>query len=253
LRFNGRKCIAGSILCMALGFCIFAAAVFAAQSKTRNADGYTNRMPIGWDEAFFTVIASPEDSRLEAGEILSEIKKIDTDTVVAQSMGRIKAQPQECYQLVRNYDQYIRLMPHTVESKVIRSFSLENSDPGEEAVDFWTRIRVFGFSTGYLLRIAHLAEPDNTAFGTYWTLVDDPAQTTGCMDAQDQPCQNDLAINVGSHRFEPFPGHPEFTLHTYTLIIEGTRWYQRAAFRLGARQSMADVILGIRAALNCAE
>jgi hypothetical protein len=224
-----------------------------SSANNLNADGHTNQMPIGWNAAFVTVIDKPDMDRLGAGEILTEIKRIDSQTVVAQSIGRIKARPQDCYQLVRQYDRYTELMPHTVESKVIRTFSLEDQHPGAEAMDFWTRIRVFGFSTRYLMRIAHLIEPDAKRLDIYWTLVDTPERMPGCLDAQNEPCRNDLAVNLGSHRFEPFPGQADHTLHTYTITLAGTRWYQHAALRIGAKQSMADVVLSIRNALKCAE
>ncbi|MCJ8502874.1 hypothetical protein [Desulfatitalea alkaliphila] len=219
----------------------------------RNADGRSNRMPIALEEAFLQVIDAPDWERLATGEIITRITRQDADTVVAQSMGRIQAPPRACFEVVRRYDQYTTLMPHTVESKVLRAFALDAPHPGAEAVDFWTRIRVFGFSTGYLLRIAHLPQPCGERLDIYWTLVDDPSQTTGCLDADGQPCANDLALNLGAHRFEPFPGDPDATLHTYTLTLKGTRWYQRAGLRLGAGHSMADVVGRIREALHCTE
>jgi hypothetical protein len=224
-----------------------------AASGAWNADGRSDRMPIDWDAAYFSVIEAPNLERLARGEIITEIARVDEQTVVAQSIGRIKARPQVCFDLVRRYDQYMAIMPHTVESKVIRAFALDAPYPGAEAVDFWTRISVFGFSTGYLLRIVHLVDPEAERLDIYWTLVDDPAQSTDCLDAKQRPCANDLAVNKGSHRFEPFPGAPEHTLHTYTLTLSGTRWYQQAALRFGAQQSVCDVVTSIRETLNCTE
>jgi hypothetical protein len=133
---------------------------------------------------------------------------------------------------------------------VIRSFPLEGEYAGAEGVDFWTRIRVFGFNTRYLLRIAHLSDPDQHRFRSFWTLVGHPEKLNTCFDSKKNPCQNDLAVNVGSHLFEPFPGNPDFTLHIYTLMISGKSWLQRAAFHWGGTKSMGEVTLAIRKILE---
>lgn len=130
-----------------------------AGQKDLSAEGTSNVMPIRWDQAFLRIISLPNTDKLEQGEILCEINKVDEQTLVAQSVGLIKAKAEECFKVIRNYNRYIKLMPYTVENKVVRSFQLEGDYPGAEAVDFWTRIRVLGFDTRYLLRIAHLTEP----------------------------------------------------------------------------------------------
>ena len=138
----------------------------------------------------------------------------------------------------------LQIMPHTVENRVIRSFTLEGDYAGAEAVDFWTRVNVLGFDTGYLLRIAHLSEPQSRRFRSFWTLVDNPAQLAGLCGAEKTPCENDLALNLGSHQFEPYPGNPNYTLHTYTLNLSPKNWLQQMAIRLGVRKTMEEVTQG---------
>jgi hypothetical protein len=228
---------------------LFLPSGFGADLLGTKADGRTNIMPVRWEQIFHKLISSPDKNRLEQGEILCEIKK-SGDTVLAQTMGLIKAKAEYCDKVVRNYNQYTNLMPCTVESKVIRSFHLEGENAGAEAVDFWTRVRVFGFNTRYLLRIAHLPEPIKQRFRSFWTLVDQPDQLPACSDNEKRPCRNDLAINMGSHEFEPFPGNPHYTLHTYTLMLSGKSHLQQAAFHLGGTKSMEDVTLAIRRVLE---
>jgi hypothetical protein len=223
---------------------------FGADHKGLKADGKTNVMPIRWDQAFLKLISAPDKAKLEQGEILCEIKKRGSDTIIVQSMGLIKAKAEDCFKVVRNYNQYITLMPCTKESKVVRSFQLEGEHTGVEAVDFWTRIRVWGISTRYLLRIAHLTEPAKHQFRSFWTLVDKPDQLPACQDFGKKPCQNDLAVNLGSHQFEPFPGNSNYTLHTYTLMVSGKSWLQQTAFHLGGTKSMGEVTQAIRNVLE---
>lgn len=233
-------------IAITIGLIILSTSGFGADRGDLKADGRTNVMPIRWDQAFCRIISSPDKNKLEQGEILYEIKKVDANTVVAQSVGLIKARAEDCFKVVRNYNQYISLMPCTVENKVIRSFRLEGDNMGAEAVDFWTRVRILGFDTGYLLRIAHLTEPKKHRFRSFWTLVDHPDQLPGCLDLKKKPCQNDLTVNMGSHQFEPFPGNSNYTLHTYTLNVSGKSWFQQTAFNLGGTKSMVDVTLAIR-------
>ena len=112
---------------------------------------------------------------------------------------------------------------------------------------------VLGFDTRYLLRIAHLADPLSRRFRSFWTLVNNPSQVAGVCDSGKTPCENDLALNLGSHQFEPYPGNPTHTLHTYTLTLEGKNWLQQSAFRLGGRKTMEEVTQGIRKALKVNE
>ena len=221
----------------------------AADRKGLQADGCTNTMPVHWDQASPKIIPHLDLARLERGEVLCEIKKIDPQTVVAQSGGLIKADPAECFKIVRKYNQYVQLMPHTVESRVIRCFRLEGDYAGAEAVDFWTRVNVFGFNTRYLLRIVHLSEPQSRRFRSFWTLVDNSTQVDGVCGSEKTPCENDLTLNLGSHQFEPYPGNPNYTLHTYTVNLTGKNWLQQVAFRLGGRKAMQEVTQGIRKAL----
>ena len=221
----------------------------AADRKGLQADGRTNTMPVHWDQASLKIIPCLDQASLERGEVVCEIKKIDPQTVAAQSGGLIKADPADCFKIVRKYDQYVQLMPHTVESRVIRSFRVEGDYAGTEAVDFWTRVNVLGFDTRYLLRIVHLSEPLSRRFRSFWTLVDNPTQVAGVCGSGKTPCENDLAVNLGSHQFEPYPGNPNYTLHTYTVNLAGKNWLQQAAFRLGGRKTMQAVTQGIRKAL----
>jgi hypothetical protein len=214
------------------------------------ANGKTNNMPIRWEQAHHPLISKPDRDKLLKGEILCEIKKVDDNTVVAQSIGLIRARAEDCFEIIRNYNQYVKLMPHTVENKVIRTFHLDGEYNGVEAVDFWTRIRVFGFDTAYLLRIAHLSDLKKQLFRSFWTLVDNPAQLPACRDSEKRPCRNDLALNIGAHQFEPFAEHADYTLHTYTLTISGKNWWQQLAFKIGGKQSMGDVTASIRNAVE---
>jgi hypothetical protein len=221
----------------------------AADQKCLQADGRTNIMPVNWDQTSPKIIPHLDQARLERGEVLCEIKKIDPQTVAAQSEGLIKADPAECFEIVRRYNQYVHLMPNTVESRVIRSFRLEGDYAGAEAVDFWTRVNVLGFDTRYLLRIAHLSDPQTRRFRSFWTLVDNPTQVAGVCGSGKTPCENDLALNLGSHQFEPYPGNPNYTLHTYTVNLAGKNWLQQVAFRMGGRKTMQEVTQRIRKAL----
>ncbi len=224
--------------------------VLALDRKDLQADGRTNTMPVYWDQASPKIIPHLDKARLERGEVLCEIKKIDPRTVAAQSVGLIKADPAECFKIVRKYNQYVELMPHTVENRVVRSFTLEGDYAGAEAVDFWTRVSVLGFDTRYLLRIAHLSDPQSRRFRSFWTLVDNPTPAAGVCGSEKASCENDLALNLGSHQFEPYPGNPTYTLHTYTVNLSGKSWLQQAAFRLGGHKAMEEVTQGIRKALR---
>ena len=242
-----QRLISGLVIA-ALGW-LGAANGLAADRRAMEADGQTNIMPVHWDQASAKIIAHPDKARLERGEVLCEIKKIDPQIVAAQTVGLIKADPAECFQIVRKYNQYVQLMPGTVENRVIRSFKLEGDYAGAEAVDFWTRIRVLGFDVCYLLRIAHLSDPQSNLFRSFWTLVDNPSQVVGVCGSGKTPCENDLARNLGSHQFEPYPGNPTYTLHTYTVNLIGKNWLQRVAIQLGGQKKMQEVTQGIRKAL----
>lgn len=234
-----------------MGWILYGPSSFGADHQGLKADGRTNAMPIRWNQAFLKLITAPDKAKLEQGKILCEIKKWDGNTVTAQSMGLIKAKVEDCFKVVRSYyNQYVTLMPCTKESKVVRSFQLEGEHSGVEAVDFWTRIRVLGISTRYLLRIAHLPEPEKQQFRSFWTLVDNPGHLPACQDLRKNPCQNDLTVNLGSHQFEPFPGNANYTLHTYTLTVSGKSWLQQTAFHLGGAKSLGDVTLAIRKVLE---
>jgi len=221
----------------------------AADRKGLQADSRANTMPVHWEQASPRIITHLDKTRLERGEVLCEIKRIDSQTVAAQSVGLIKADPADCFKIIRRYNQYVRFMPNTVENRVVRSFTLEGDYAGAEAVDFWTRVSVFGFDTRYLVRIAHLSDPPSRRFRSFWTLVDNPAQVTGLCGSEKTSCENDLALNLGSHQFEPYPGNPSYTLHTYTVNLAGKYWLQQAAFSLGGQKSMQAVTQGIRKAL----
>ena len=210
------------------------------------ADPLNNVMPISWDQAYSRIIISPDEAELERGKILFDMKKIDGNTVMAQSIGIIAAKPEECFRVVRDYNQYTGTMPHTVESKIVRSFRLEG---GGEAVDFWTKIRVLGFETRYLIRVEHLADPENLLYRSFWTLVYNPAADSGCKDSNNRPCENDLVTNIGSHQFEPYKGNPGRTMHTYTLMAKGKSWVQSVGLRVGGGSSMRDVTISIREAV----
>ncbi|MEW6184559.1 MAG: hypothetical protein AB1585_02330 [Thermodesulfobacteriota bacterium] len=221
-----------------------------SEANPLKAEGTSDSMPIGWEQAYQKIIQLPENSRLEKGEILGEVKKVGDHTILAQTLGMVKARAEDCFKVAKSYPLYARLMPCTVENKVIRSFPLEGGPPGLEAVDFWTRVKVLGFNTRYLLRIAHLADPQKHRYRSFWTLVDRPDQLKACRDQENQPCQNDLSINLGSHLFEPFPGNPQYTLHTYTLKLSAEGWLRRSAIRLGGIHSMKEVTQAIRKALE---
>jgi len=242
-----RRLITG-LMIAALGW-FGAANGLTADRKALQADGQTNTMPVHWDQAAPKIIAHFDKTKLERGEVLCEIKKIDPQTLAAQTVGLIKADPAECFKIVRKYNQYVQLMPGTVENRVIRSFTLEGDYAGAEAVDFWTRVSVLGFDTRYLLRIAHLSDPQSRRFRSFWTLVDNPAQVVGVCGSGKVPCENDLALNLGSHQFEPYPGNPAYTLHTYTVNLTGKTWLQQTAFQMGGQKKMQEVTQGIRKAL----
>lgn len=243
-----RRLISG-LLIAALGCWLGAANGLAADRRCLEADGKTNVMPVHWDQASPKIIAHLDKARLERGEVLCEIKKIDSLSLAAQTVGLIKADPAECFKIVRKYNQYVEIMPGTVENRVIRSFMLEGDYAGTEAVDFWTRVRVLGFDTRYLLRIAHLSDPQSNRFRSFWTLVGNPAQVVSVNGSGEIPCDNDLALNLGSHQFEPYPGNPTYTLHTYTVNIMVRNWLQRVAIQLGGPQKMQEVTQAIRKAL----
>jgi len=242
-----RRLITGLVIA-ALGW-LGAANGWAADQKVLEADGQTNIMPVHWDQASPKIIAHLDKARLERGEVLCEIKKIDSQTVAVQTAGLIKADPAECFKIVRKYSQYVQLMPGTVENLVIRSFMLEGDYAGAEAVDFWTQVRVLGFDIRYLLRIAHLCDPHINRFRSFWTLVDNPAQLVAVCGSGKTPCENDLALNLGSHQFEPYPENPTYTLHTYTVNLMGKNWLQGVAILLGAQTKMQGVTQAIRKAL----
>ena len=251
---NGRAvfCFLIGSLILALGWLVPGDGLASAW-KNLCADGRTNTMPVQWDQVSRKIIGHLDRERLDRGEVISEIKKINSQTLAAQCVGLIKAEPEACFKVVRSYHQYAQIMPCTVENRVIRSFRLEGDYAGAEAVDFWTRVSVLGFDTRYLLRIAHLADPLSRRFRSFWTLVNNPSQVAGVCDSGKTPCENDLALNLGSHQFEPYPGNPTHTLHTYTLTLEGKNWLQQSAFRLGGRKTMEEVTQGIRKALKVNE
>jgi hypothetical protein len=222
---------------------------FTSDLKCLQADGRTNTMPVQWDQASTKIIPHLDGTKLERGEVLCEIKKIGSEVFSAQSGGLIKANPGDCFKFVRQYNQYVQLMPHTVESRVVRSFRVEGDYAGSEAVDFWTRLNVFGLDTRYLLRIVHLSDPQKGIYRSFWTLVDNPREVAGVCNSDKNACENDLALNLGSHQFEPYPGNSNYTLHTHTVTLVGKRWLQRAALRLGGQKAMADVTEAIRKGL----
>ncbi|MGA3083200.1 MAG: hypothetical protein ABSE95_00220 [Thermodesulfobacteriota bacterium] len=80
--------------------------------------------------------------------------------------------------------------------------------------------------------------------------MDNPGHLPACQDLRKKPCQNDLAVNLGSHQFEPFPGNSNYTLHTYTLTVSGKSWLQQTAFHFGGIKSMGDVTQAIRNVLE---
>jgi hypothetical protein len=210
------------------------------------ADPKVNTMPISWNQAYFKVIASPDNAAIERGEILYDMKVISSDTAVAQTMGLVNAIPEDCFKVVQDYNNYIHTMPYTDESKIVRKFKVDGANAaGADAVDFWTRVNVYGFKTGYLLRIVHLSDAVAHRYQSFWTMVHDPDEDP-CADAAGQPCENDLAANVGSHLFEPYNGNPNKTLHTYTLNLVGKTFVQRMGLKVGGGSSMRDVTSRIR-------
>ncbi|MFZ2448813.1 MAG: hypothetical protein WAW37_20820 [Syntrophobacteraceae bacterium] len=213
------------------------------------ADPLTNTMPISWDQAYSRIIIVPDHAELEKGGILFDVKKIDGNTVMAQSIGLIEAGPEECFRHISNYNHYTSTMPYTVESKIVRNFRLEGDNPGAETVDFWTKVRVLGSQTRYLIRVVHLADSESRLYRSFWTLVHNPAAVSGCKDSNALPCENDLDMNIGSHQFEPYKGDPGRTMHTYTLKVKGKSWAQRVGLRVGCGSSMRDVTRSIREAV----
>ncbi|MFM7204681.1 MAG: SRPBCC family protein [Myxococcota bacterium] len=228
-----------ALVCGLLSSGLLVSHAFSAQDPA--ADPKTKSLPLGWDQAYFKIITTPDYPALEKGEILYKEKQVNSDTALAQTMGLINASPEACYKAVKLYDNYTKTMPFTVESRVIRRYPLEGAvSAGAETVDFWTRVSVLGFETRYLIRIAHLEEAAANRYRTFWTLVNNPAQVP-CTDSEKRPCENDLAANIGSHLFEPYKGDPKRTLHTYTLKLVGKSWMQRTALNVGGGSSMREV------------
>lgn len=213
------------------------------------ANPLSNVIPVSWDQAFTRTIVSPDFSLLEKGEILAEVKRLDDGTVMAQSIGLIDAGAEECVRVARDYEHYTAIMPYTVEGRVVRSFRLDGENSGAEAIDFWTKVCVLGFKTRYLIRMAHLDDPERHLYRSFWTLVRNPASVPGCIDAKGRPCENDLAMNIGTSQFEPYKGNPARTMQTYTLKIKPSSWTQSFGLRVGCRGSMQDVTKAIRAAV----
>ena len=83
--------------------------------------------------------------------------------------------------------------------------------------------------------------------------MDNARQVAGFGGSEKTPGENDLALNLGSHQFEPYPGNPNYTLHTYTVYLAGKSWLQQVAFRLGGRKTMQEVTQSIRKALLAKE
>ncbi len=69
----------------------------ALDRKGLQADGRTNTMPVHWDQASPKIIPHLDKAKLERGEVLCEIKKIGPQTVAAQSVGLIKADPDDVF------------------------------------------------------------------------------------------------------------------------------------------------------------
>jgi hypothetical protein len=95
-----RRLITGLVIA-ALGLLV-AAAGLAADRRALEADGQTNTMPVHWDQASPKIIAHLDKARLERGEVLCEIKKIDPQIVGGQTVGLIKGDPAECFKIVRH-------------------------------------------------------------------------------------------------------------------------------------------------------
>lgn len=229
---------------LALGAAFAAKSVLAEENTT--ADPKTKSLPIGWDKAYFKIIASPDSKALESGDILYDVKQLTSSSAMAQTMGLIDASPEACYKAAKDYNNYTKTMPFTAESRIIRKYPLEGQNSaGAEAVDFWTRVSVVGFETRYLIRIAHLEDVAASRYRTFWTLVDNPSQVP-CTDNEKRPCENDLTANLGSHLFEPYKGNPKKTLHTYTVKLVGKTWAQRTALSVGGGTSMKEVTASVR-------
>ncbi len=224
-------------------------AVSARAAVGPQADPATNVMPISWKQAYSRIIVSPDDAELAKGKILFEMKKLDDGTIVAQSMGVIEATPEECIRITGDYDHYTSRMPYTAESRVVRRFRLEGEYGGAKALDFWTRVCVLGFQSGYLIRVVNLANSESHVYRSFWTLVRNPASDSGCKDSNGRPCGNDLDVNIGSGIFEPYKGNPNRTLHTYTLKIKPKSCIQCVGLCFGCGSSMRDVTKTIRSAL----
>lgn len=233
---------------LALGAASAAKSVLAGEgaSDPTTADPKSKSLPIGWDKAYFKIIASPDSKALESGDILYDVKQLTSSSAMAQTMGLINAPPEACYKAAKDYNNYTKTMPFTAESRIIRKYPLEGQNSaGAEAVDFWTRVSVVGFETRYLIRIAHLEDVAASRYRTFWTLVDNPSQVP-CTDNEKRPCENDLAANLGSHLFEPYKGNPKKTLHTYTVKLVGKTWAQRTALSVGGGTSMKEVTASVR-------
>ena len=57
------------------------------------ADGRTNTMPVQWEQVSRKIIAHLDQERLERGEVISEIKRINSQTVAAQAWGSSRPIP----------------------------------------------------------------------------------------------------------------------------------------------------------------
>jgi hypothetical protein len=213
------------------------------------ADPLTDVMPITWKQASFGIIVSPDESELEKGKILFGMKKLDDGSIVAQSMALIDATPEECIRVTTDYNHYTSIMPYTVESRIVRGFRLTGEYAGARAVDFWARVSVFGFQTRYLIRVVNLADAKSHVYRSFWTLVRNPASVSGCKDSNRRPCENDLDINIGAGKFEPYKGSPNRTLSTRTMRIKPKSWIQHFGLCAGCGNSMQDVTKAIRIAV----
>jgi hypothetical protein len=244
---NGKKNSSLAAIGLVIVLLVIAALVEAGIDLT--ADPAGNTMPISWEQTYSRIIISPDESKLEQGKIIVDVKKYDDGTVVAQSIGLIEAAPEECARVAQDFSHYTGIMPYTVEGKVVRRFRIEGESAGADAVDFWTRVSVLGFQTRYLIRVVHLASPERHSYRSFWTLVRNPAEDSGCRDSEGKPCENDLYVNIGSGTFEPYKDNPNRTMHTYTLRIKPKSWTQSVGFRVGGGSSMQDVTKAIRKAV----
>lgn len=242
-----QKGVVGFILYLWIGTPLFGS---APKNNVYLTKGDSDSMPVRWEEAYKPLILVPDPGRLEQGEVLGESYPKEEGTLVAQTVGLIPAAPEACYRVVTNYAQYRKTMPFTAESQVVRRFFLTGEGPPREVVDFWTRVRVLGFDSRYLIRIVHLPEPEKQRFRTFWTLVDYPEGVPACRDGQNRPCRNDLTLNLGSHLFEPYGGNPKWTLHTYTLEISAEGRLRRSALRWIGVSSMKEVTRAIKRILE---